>query len=246
MMLWKMWYDLRVRFFICLALVILNILLLIAIYPVAGSFASWVKTDIPKEAWGHLKEVISNYPLFMDYGWFREVKYISGFAILFSLGGVMAERKTRSVYFTLSLPVLRRQWILYQSGMVLALIAFTCAIATAKLLLGGIAYGSAYPFWRAIQGTTFLTLIAFPWIGLTFAIASLTQDRMKTGLILYCAWFFMGALNAFPAVRFWLPRHLMDYYLNGNAFPWQAFLVILSVGIGGLWFAIQRFEKTDY
>jgi hypothetical protein len=246
MMLWKMWYDLRFRFFICLAFLIVHIMFLIAIFPVAGSLVSWFRSDIPKQDWESIRQLISSYSYFMDHGWFQEVKYISALAVIFSLGGVLTERKMHSIYFTLSLPVLRRRWILFQSGMAFFLITILCIAATALILIAGIAYGSGYPILRAIQGTLFLTLIALPWIGATFAVASMTQDRMKTALIVFGCWFFMGILQSIPAIRLWLPRHLIDYYMGNNSFPWQSLIVILAAGIGGILFAIHRFEKEDF
>jgi hypothetical protein len=246
MMLWKMWYDLRFRFFLCLAFLIVHVMFLIAIFPVAGSLASWFRSDIPKHDWENIRQIISSYSYFMDHGWFQEVKYISALAVIFSLGGVLTERKTRSIYFTLSLPVERRRWILFQSGMAFFGIVLLCVVATALILIGGIAYGNVYSLFRALQGTLFLTLIALPWIGATFAVASMAQDKMKTGLIVFGCWFFMGILQSIPAIRLWLPRHLIDYYMGNNSFPWQSLIVIFAAGIGGIYFAIQRFEKEDF
>jgi len=246
MILWKMWYDLRFRFFICLAFVIIHVLFLIAVFPVAGSLVSWFQSDIPKSEWNTVKQIISSYPYFMDHGWFQEVKYISALAVIFSLGGVLTERKKRSLYFTLSLPVERRKWILSQSGMALFTITLLCVTATLLILIAGIAYGSTYSFFRALQGTLFLVLIALPWIGATFAVASMAQDRIKTGLIVFGCWFFMGILQAIPSIRVWLPRYLIDYYMGSQHFPWQSLFVIFAAGIGGILFAIQKFEKEDF
>jgi len=245
MILWKIWFDLRVRFFFCLAFLILSVLLMILLFPFLGSFLPWVKSDVPPQEWARMKPYISSYRLFMEEKWFGEVQFIGGFAVILSLGGVMTERRPRSIYFTLSLPVLRRKWIFYHAGLALALVLSLCCVASIFILLGSRVFGETYPVMHAAQSTLFLGLLTFPWIGATFAMTSLTQDKAKTALLIFCLWFVTSLLQKLQGIRLWLPQHLVDYF-NGAPFPWQSLLVILVVGIGGILFAIQRFEKQDY
>jgi hypothetical protein len=77
-------------------------------------------------------------------------------------------------------------------------------------------------------------------------VASLAQDRLKTGLIVFGGWLSLGILQHISAIRVWLPRQLIDYFTGNQSFPWQALLVILAAGIGGIWYAIQRFEQEDF
>lgn len=245
MILWKMWFDLRVRFFFSLAFSIVCVMLLVVIFPLTGPLLSYAKGDIAPEEWSKIRPILSDYRLFMDLGWFRDVQYVSLFAVIFALGGVLTEHKSRSIYFTLSLPVRRRQWILYHSGMALVLITVLCTIASVLILIGGVVYAKSYPLWLAMQGALFLSLVTVPWIGITFAVTSLTQDRMKTALVIFAIWCVNRVLERIPPIRLWLPRHLLDY-LGGSAFPWQSLLLIFALGIGGILFAIRNFEEQDY
>ena len=245
MILWKIWFDLRVRFFVCLSLMILTVLMLIVFFPMVGTILSWLKPEIPAQEWKHLQTYASDYRFFMDEGWFREVQFVAAFAVVFTLGGVMTEQKSRAIFLTLSLPVDRRRWILYQTGLVLLLIMVISVVASFLIMLGGFVYGQTYPMTRAIAGTLMLGLLTLPWVGATLAITAFTQDKLKSALVIFCLWFITSLLEEIPSIRLWLPQHLIDS-LEDASFPWRSLIVIFTIGIGGLFVAIRRFEESDY
>jgi ABC-type transport system involved in multi-copper enzyme maturation permease subunit len=245
MILWKIWFDVRTRFYISLALILFFTIFLILLYPLLHLVISSAKPDLDAVAAAQLRHLMKNYRLFMDEGWFRELQPIWIFAIVLSLGGVLSEKKIGAIFVTLSLPVARTKWILTQwlatSALVLAL------LVTGGLLIvaGGIAYGSFYPPLSAIWGTLVLMFAALPWISLTLALSSLLQDRLKTTLILIFGVLILDILKVFTSVRVWLPISTLDA-LEGGPFPWRSVLVILAVTIGGLLVAIRTFQERDY
>jgi hypothetical protein len=245
MVLWKIWFDLRIRFFICLSFLILSVLVLIICFPLLGTFLTWLKTEIPPEEYKLIQQYASDYRLFMDEGWFREVQFVAAFAVVFALGGIMAEAKLRTAHLSLSFPVSRRRWILYQAGLALLLVMILSCVASLLIILGGFVFGKAYPLTRATGGTLLLALMTFPWIGATLAITSFTYDKLKTALVVFSLWFVTGLLEKIPAIRLWLPQHLLDFMEPGS-FPWRSILIILTLGIGGLFVAIKRFEQADF
>ncbi len=245
MILWKIWFDLRVRFFLCLSLMILTVLALILFFPLTGTLLSWLKPELPAEEWKRLQAYASDYRLFMDEGWFREVQFVAAFAVVFALGGVMTEQKSRTIFLTLSLPVERRRWILYQAGLALFLVMVLSSVASVLIMLGGLVFGHTYPITRAVAGTLLLGLLTFPWVGATLAVTAFIQDKLRTAVLVFSLWFVTGLLEKVRFIRFWLPQHLIDALETGS-FPWRSLIIILTIGIGGLFVAIRRFEESDY
>ncbi|MCI0416160.1 hypothetical protein L0222_25580 [bacterium] len=245
MVLWKTWFDLRTRFFICLGLLILNVLSLIVFFPLFGTFLTRLKMEIPLEQWKQIQAYASDYLLYMDAGWFHKDETMAAFAVIFALGGIMTEAKTHTVLLSLSLPVLRRRWVLSHAVFAWMYIMILAAVASILIVLAGFVYGKSYPLTRALMQTFLMPLIAFPWIGATLAVTSLTFDKLRAGLIVFGAWFLTGLLEKIPPVRIWLPGNLMDLAEPGS-FPWQSLIVILVVGIGGIFFAVNKFEESDF
>jgi hypothetical protein len=167
------------------------------------------------------------------------------FTVILSLGGIMTEKKTHSILFSLSLPVSRRAWILHQAAFVFVLVVLLSCVSAAIVLIGGVINSDFYPLARAFQGAMFLALVSLPWIGVTLALTSLTQDKMRTVIVIIGIWFGIAFLKNLQDFRIWLPQQLLEYFM-GATFPWQALIVIFAVGIGGLIFAIQRFEALDF
>ena len=245
MILSKLWFDLRWRFLFCIFFVAFGVMALIFLFPVLRPGLLWLKADISPEDWAVINPLLSSYRLFMDHGWFGEVEKVAGFAIILALGGIMTERSSHTALFSLSLPVSRRKWILYQAAFVFVLVLVMCCMATFMVLVGGWIYGSSYPIGRAIQGTILLALLTIPWIGATFALTSIIQEKLRTAVLIFAIWIVTGVLGRLSDVRVWMPRHLLDYFA-GAPFPWQALIVIVVFGIGGLILAIQQFEARDF
>jgi ABC-type transport system involved in multi-copper enzyme maturation permease subunit len=157
----------------------------------------------------------------------------------------MTEKNTRSIFVTLSLPVTRRKWILSQWLFAALLSLVLATMAGILILLGGLVFGKTYPLSQAIWGTLLLTFVALPWISLTLAMTSILQDKLKTVLTVAAIAFVVSILKIFESTQKWLPFALLDS-LENEVFPWRSISVILLVTLGGLYFAIRRFETRDY
>jgi ABC-type transport system involved in multi-copper enzyme maturation permease subunit len=245
MVLWKNWFDIRIRFYLALLFVVLNVTLLIVVFPLLGPVLSWAKADIPASDWKTIQPYLASYRLFMDQNWFQKVGILVAISIVFGLGGIMSERKSRSILLSLSLPVPRYQWILFHAALAVALLLILNLTASVTIILGGFALGEPYPIGRALQGAVLQVLPGLCWVGATLALTSITGDKLRTALIMFGIWFCMSILDHIPSISVWLPHHVMDL-LKGNNFPWRAFLTIFVAGFGGLFLATQKFMTEDY
>ncbi len=133
MIFWKSWFDLRGRFFLCVALITIALCpqsIFIAVHEARGTVPTFIQeagvtSDEDEEASFTLDEYVRR--------WFRGSEFaVPLLTIVLAVGGTMTESHTRSNLFTLSLPIRRRRWLighwLMAAGMSLALILYSAFI----------------------------------------------------------------------------------------------------------------------
>jgi ABC-type transport system involved in multi-copper enzyme maturation permease subunit len=245
MVYWKIWSEVRKRFYICLGISTFIVLFLIMLFPLSSLFLNYIKENVTSEELILLQKYTGDYRLFMDEGWFHEIGFVALFAIVFSLGGIMTEVRSRSIFVTLSLPVSRRRWILSQSLISALLVLGITASACVLVLTGGLFLGRPYPLPYALGGTLLLTAGALPWIGITLWITSLTQDRLKAAVCTVALWFLTEPLKTFSSFAEWMPQSILNL-LQPLPFPWQASLSLLILSSGTLLAAVKHFDRRDY
>lgn len=88
-------------------------------------------------------------------------------AVILSLGGVLTERRARTIFLTLSFPVPRRKWLLMQACLVFVnLLAFS-VIASIVFFTGGLIFKEQFSLGHAVAAALILVAVTGPWIGVT-------------------------------------------------------------------------------
>jgi ABC-type transport system involved in multi-copper enzyme maturation permease subunit len=245
MILWKIWFDLRYRFLICMTILMALVAMHIAIFPYIKEVgADWMSQNAQKQALSKL-QTFRDFGNYTDMQWFQNMQRFSLLAIVLSMGGILTERKARSIFVTLTLPVERRQWLLLQAGVVFVILFGMGLLSSILLFTGGIFLHHDYPFGHVIFGSILLTLTAMPWIGITLLVATFTEDQLKTGLLVIGCMILIDGLAYFSSLRPWMPENMTSLMID-NGFPWKALLTIFVVTLGSVWLAVRRFEQTDY
>ncbi len=187
MILWKTWFDLRYRFLVCIGIFLAIVILHIAIFPYLKELtADWVP-DMSGTEMLAASRLMQDYVIYNDVRWFQEIERLGLFAIILSLGGVLTEARTRSIFITLSLPVSRRKWLLAQFGTVAAALLAMSLMGAILLSAGGALIGQHYSMNRALLGSLLLTVCVIPWIGLTLLTTTITGDRSSANCPARCA-----------------------------------------------------------
>lgn len=245
MPLLKLWYDLRVRTYLIAALIVGITVVHVVAFPYLKALST--QTDASRLETPEIKRFLTDYRSYAEMRWFQDAEILAICAVLLSLGGVLTERRTRTIYLTLSFPIRRYGWLLLQAALVFALLLALTVIASVIFFIGGLMFQGDLSLGQVVGAAFVLVLVASPWIGITVLVSSLTQDRLLAAAIAICALIFINVVElVFPLISMWLPKTLMTAVLYDSASVWKPLLLILVSIVFSLLLAIRRFERMDY
>lgn len=247
----KLWFDTRLRFYISLAVMIVLALLLAWAVPamsrmmIAGLQDAPPNAKINAEAKAAMLRVWGSYEMSIDTAWYG--LYGAGLlgllAIILASGGPLAE--PHSVHLTLSLPVHRYQWPIFQALLTIGLVLATLFASTVILLAVGALMGHRYPPGRATLNVMLCVVPTVAWIGLTLAVGSFTLDKARTALIMIPAKFISDLFFMLPLARAWNMGRLGLPIGMQPALSWRPLLLLIICAVGGVALAARRFERLD-
>jgi ABC-type transport system involved in multi-copper enzyme maturation permease subunit len=245
LMMWKSWFDLRRRFYCSL------IALMIVMSVVLASYSTMIaqKPDNPFRQ-ELLKDVYHGYSHYMDRIYFVGNAYVILLiaSIVLALGGILAQKKKKTILVTISFPVKRWQWVVAHAGTTAFLVLILAVVAALGSVLGSYLMGESYPLCSAILSVQGLWLACFPWIGLSLLLNSYLRNSIGSGLILILAsWIGLNVLViTVPAAEDWCLRRLSDPGFWMGRIPWESILCALLIGVGSIALAARRFMRQEY
>jgi hypothetical protein len=247
-MIQRTWLGLRFRFVFCS-------LIFIAI----GIACSWLWANGPMvqsliqgmvpPAKNHLPaddpllHRLGQYDFFVQHIWFEGIatQVLPFLVVLLSVGGVVSEKKSGEIAFTLSLPTRRSSWVLTRMAMVLGMTFTLMALSTVALLATGHWFGYTYDLEKAVAESTLCGFLGVMWIGLTAFLEMYLIAAMNT---------FVGVLAlqfaSFLADRWTLWSSLLQIDFWHFGVPWRPLLLMIAVAIGSVFLALQRFNRMDF
>ena len=254
MVWWKVWFDLRRRFYLAAGVMAILAGMVPAFYPYIRHTLEQVVREAPDTPFisrerlvQELHRMVGDFRYYIDTQWFGKngAQSAAFFGLLLALGGVMTEGGHRSLQLTLSLPATRRRWLMAQAGMVLGMLAVLILGTTLIVEAGSRLFGSSYPWGRALRNSMALFLGALPGVGLTFLATSITGEKIKAGIGAGAILVISGVLSLWAPIRSWTPWHVMYPLAWDAGIPWKAAALSTAVGIGGFVWAVRRFEHAD-
>ena len=92
-----------------------------------------------------VRQMIESFVSYTNIRWFEKSERNAIFGIILALGGVLAERKSKTILLTLGLPVQRRNWILFQFSIVMLFLLALNLLAIPSLIAGGYLFNQPIP-----------------------------------------------------------------------------------------------------
>ncbi|MCI0415963.1 hypothetical protein L0222_24575 [bacterium] len=243
MIAWKIWHDTRHRFYGSIFFLLAIAVLHVASFPFLKGIFRLSEIDLSQLP--DVRTMLENFVNYTNLHWFQEIERNALFGVILALGGILTEARHRTILLTLSLPVRRRMWLLFQFGIVLLFLLALNLLALPVLIAGGYIFNQPMGFAPALLGAFMLTLTGAPYVGMTILFTSISGDNLRACLYSFAFLIFSNKLDYFAAVDPWMPESFMTVFTQPG-FPWQALITILAVSAVSLATAITRFEKTDY
>lgn len=241
----KIWYDIRRRFFLCLIFFALAAVLTVLFFPfLKTAMENWA-AGFPAIDTPEVRQLTTQYPYYIGSRWFGEIEKTVLFGILLTLGGVMAEGRSRSALITLSFPVSRRRWFFSQFAAAMAGVFVLNLLGTLIVSVGGFAIGQPLPWMLISAGTILVSIAAAPYLAVALLAESYTGERLIAGI---AAMAFLIVTNKFDYFSFfdrWMPESLMSMLFT-NVFAWKPLVTILAVTIACLAAGLRKFRHTDF
>lgn len=244
MLLWKSWFDLRLRFFCSLAVLLFLLAVNVGIYPYLNNLKP--ADEYSRET---LRRLVVDYKYYINTQWFRTNASVSLYMItvLLALGGIVAEKKKGTLPVTLSMPLDRWNWIVAHAGMTGLLLLGLTASSGLGTILGSLLIGKSYHLADAIVHALGIWLACFPLIGLSLLVNSFLHSGIKSALVMIPIYLMGPQLIRFMAPGFyrWSPWQLADPELWKNSTNWQALPVALLIGLGATAIAAYKFVREE-
>jgi ABC-type transport system involved in multi-copper enzyme maturation permease subunit len=243
MIAWKIWHDTRNRFYGSILFVLAISVFHVALFPFLKGVLKMSEIDVSQIP--EVRQMVESFASYTNIRWFEEIERNAIFGIILALGGVLAERKSKTMLLTLGLPIQRRTWILFQFGIVMLLLLTLNLLASPSLIAGGYIFNTPIPVSHILLGAFMLTLTAAPFVGMTILFTSISGDNLRACLYSFGFLILTNKLDFFNVADPWLPESFMRTLIEPK-FHWQALISILAITTFALVSAIKRFEQTDY
>ena len=247
MRLWKAWFDIRQRFFLCFVLVTL----LMAPETVAIAVSSAQASAVAEASGRNVEpETLDAAQAFTHQveGWMSgNAHYIFAIlAIVLAVGGILSTGNARSNLMTLSLPTKRGKWLTAQAAMASLLLLALCTWEASIMLFTGWGAGLDVPVGELLLAVLLTTLSASLWVWPAILSTAFTRESVRAALIM------VSILVAFQTILGAAGRR--DLGLEGIAnlpgwregVPWSPLILgVVLAGGTALW-SLARFRKMEF
>jgi hypothetical protein len=247
MKLWKAWFDIRQRFFLCVVLVTLLMAPEAVSIAVSSSGAAAAAEASGAMAEPETLEAAHAFGRMLE-GWIGgNAHYIFAIlAIVLAVGGILSTGNARSNLMTLSLPTKRSHWLTAQATMAALLTLTLCGWEATIMACTGWLTGLEVPLGRLLLAVVLTSLTASIWIWPAVLSTAFTRESVRAALIV------VSTLVALQTILSAVGRQdlgmgpLADVPGWADDVPWAPLLIwTLFAGGSALW-ALHLFRKMEF
>jgi hypothetical protein len=186
---------------------------------------------------------LGEYDFFIQHIWFEGIanQVLPFLVVLLTVGGVVSEKKSGEVPFTLSLPARRSSWVMTRMVIVFGMTFLLMALSTVAVLSTGRWFGYTYSIEKAVAESFLCVLLAVMWIGLTACLEMWLIAAMNTLVGIFVLQFASLLVD-----RWTLWSSLLQIDIWHFGVPWRPLLLLIAVATGSVLLALQRFNRMDF
>lgn len=245
MTFWKAWFDTRRKFYLCVILVTLLMApgtITLAVRSVQASRAA-TGAAVNPETEASIKAFSRSVE-----GWVQGDAYsiFSVLAIVLGVGGTMTLGNARSNLMTLSLPQRRARWLLAQWAVAVLLLLLLCAFEAIFFVVTGWISGLGTPTADLAMATVLTTLAAMIWIWPSILSTAFTRDAVRAALIMVSGMVALRTVAVIVGLQEWGLRQVADLSQWRGNVPWQPLVAGLAMTAVAAWWALRKFERTEF
>jgi hypothetical protein len=247
MTLWKAWFDVRRKFYLCVVLVTLLMAPGTVITAVQSRQASTRQAPVGQQAEPRVQDAAAGFRRHVE-GWIEGDAYLI-FAVLatvLSVGGITAQTTASSNLMTLSLPERRRRWMTAQAAVAALLLAALCLWEASILAITGWVSGLGVPTERLGLAVLLTAASAALWIWPSILCTSITRDAVRAALIVVSVMVVLTTLSRLTGTAFTDIGLLARLSGWKGSVPWPPLLVGGALTAAAGWAALRRFERSEY
>jgi len=247
MTLWKAWFDVRRKFYLCVVLVTLLMAPGTVITAVQSRRASTQPAAVGQSAGPEAQAAVAAFQRRVDE-WIEGGAYFifAVLAVVLSVGGITAHATASSNLMTLSLPERRRRWMTAHAAVAALLLVILCLWEASILAVTGWVSGLGVPLARLGIAVLLTAAAAALWIWPSILCTSFTRDAVRAALIVVSIMVVLTTLSRLTGSAFTdlgLLAHLSSWR---DSVPWSPLLAgVALTGVAG-WAAVMRFEHAEF
>lgn len=255
MVTYKSWLDTRWRFIAGFAVMVCSAAGGVMLYPeVRQMMPLAAGVDVPGWVGDEIRKAIDLSGSFDGYVWLQWNKQNMAqmgtlFAVLLGAGGVFAAGTGGGAFYTLALPVSRRQLILTRAAMGLIELLGITILSSLVLPLLAPSVGESYPLVDALAYGLCGFIGCSVFFSLTLLLATVFADVWRPVLIgiAIAALVGLGELFLEGKLTFGIFRtvHAETYFRTGGL-PWLGMLACAAGSAALIYAAVLNIERRDY
>jgi hypothetical protein len=247
MKLWKAWFDIRQRFWLCVVLVTLLMAPQAVEVAVSSAQARAVAEEVGSSAEPGTLEATLAYGHMLE-GWIGGNAHTI-FAILgivLAVGGILSNGNARSNLMTLSLPARRGKWLMAQATMAALLLLGLCIWEAAIMAVTGWLTGLQVPLGRLCAAVLLTSLSSALWVWPAILCTAFTREAVRAALITVSTLVALQTvLGIFGRQELGL-RGIADVPGWGEGVPWPPLLFGAALAGGSAWWALNKFRRMEF
>ena len=235
---WKCWRELRTKFWMSTALIVLHASFLVGFFWHVKSGAGLLSiTESDAHA---LQDLTGNYLTFLSETWAGSGMMLM-LAVLLSTGGVNHEQKTGTLGVTLGLPVKPETWVFTQTALSFSLVLVLVLLSGVLIFAGGLLIGASILTGPVFFSTALMALAGMGSAGVTVAVTA-RCERASTTIMIAAG--IVLLLGLFPSGwNIWTDAQRL---LEVGSWPIGMITICISAMLLGPMFAARRFATLDH
>lgn len=247
MTLWKAWFDVRRRFYLCVVLITLLVAPHVMTAAVRAALGPTSQAAVDTRLVPEGQEPTSALHRAVE-DWIAGRAYLT-FAVLatvLSVGGITAQTTASSNLMTLSLPEHRRRWITAHAGLATLLVTLLCLWEVAIIAVAGWAAGVDVPVSRLAVAVLLTAASGSIWIWPSILLTSVTRDSIRAALIVVSVIVALSSIVAPTGIAFLDLQRIAGVSNWRSGLPWQPIALAFSMTAAAAWAALRRFDRMEY